>query len=478
MRLSVVLAVACLGCAGLAFAQNSQASIKQSTNIPAQALGSALQTLARERKFQIVYVWDELRSLSTLGAVGEFSSQEALAELLKGSGFTYKYLDEKTVTIVPLATQPAKEEKKESAGGKIGALTDAEPEVQETQSPSLRDRFRVAQSDAAGSVKESPGRSTTLEEVVVTAQKKEESALSVPMALTVLSGEQLSRSQLRQFDDYVGKVPGLTLINFGAIGTQLILRGLSAGANAVNSQVATYIDETPYTAVGGLSGATFLAPNLDTYDMGRIEVLKGPQGTLYGANALSGILKFVTNPPDPQAFAAKAEAGVNAVRHGDAGYDLHAMLNVPLSDRTALRMVGYQNSYGGYIDDDLRSKNDINGSRVTGGRAALLFAPTEDLSVRLNAVYQRRTWDDWSNIDVNPETLVPTYGELIKRGTISQPGHNNTQLYNATINWNLGSASLVSSTSYANFELREWQDLANQLGEIVSGIVGFPSGLA
>src|SRR6185437_13516567 len=126
---------------------------------------------------------------------------------------------------------------------------------------------------------------------------REEPLRDVPMSLTALTGEQLARSQSFRLEDFVGKVPGLTMINNGSNGGQLVIRGLTTGSTAVNGTVATYIDETPYTTVGPWVGTPGYMPNIDTFDMQRIEVLRGPQGTLYGANALGGLIKYVTNAP-------------------------------------------------------------------------------------------------------------------------------------------------------------------------------------
>ena len=124
-------------------------------------------------------------------------------------------------------------------------------------------------------------RGAALEEVVVTAQKLRERTLDVPMSLTALSGDQLAAAQQYRFEDFEGRVPGLSLIGVGGFGSQLVLRGLTTGTYTVNSSVATYVDETPYTANGSAGLSASIAPNLDAFDMQRVEVLRGPQGTLY-----------------------------------------------------------------------------------------------------------------------------------------------------------------------------------------------------
>lgn len=320
------------------------------------------------------------------------------------------------------------------------------------------------------------GSSEALREVVVTAEKYSERLQDVPMAVTALSGEALERTQSFRFEDYVGNVPGLTLVANNSIGSQLVIRGITSGVNAVNAGVATYIDETPYTLVGPVGNYGF-APNLDTFDMQRIEVLKGPQGTLYGASALAGLLKFVTNAPDPSGFAAKVETGVSSVDNGGIGSEVHGMVNIPLGSEAALRMVGYDNYYPGFINDPSRGLSDINSSRYAGGRASLLYQPAENLSARITALYQERSWNDWNTVDLSPGTLRPLYGKLDHETLIGQPGDTTTELYNLTVNWGLGFGRLLSTTSYAKFRTKFTDDDSTSLGPVLSGAFGAPYGL-
>ena len=315
------------------------------------------------------------------------------------------------------------------------------------------------------------------DEIIVTAQKRNERSLDVPISLTVLSGKDLAATQAYRYEDYVGKVPGLAMIGVGGFGTQLIVRGVTTGTAAVNSSVATYVDETPYTSNGSTGLSAFMAPNLDTYDMQRIEVLRGPQGTLYGANSLGGLFKYVTNAPDTSRFAASADVDVNAVDSGGVGANLHAMLNAPLSGKVALRVVGYYNDYPGFIDDPSRGLTDINKSTTAGGRASLLFQANDDLSIRLNATYQHRTWDDYSNVDVYPVTFKPIFGELISESLVGNPGDATNQIYNATIDWNLDFATLMSSTSYIDYASQAQFDVSGTYGAFLSQILGTPLGV-
>jgi len=318
---------------------------------------------------------------------------------------------------------------------------------------------------------------STLETIIVTAEKRSEALKDVPMSVTSMSGSELTRTESTRFEDYIGKVPGMTLIEVSPAQNQLVLRGITIGSASINSSAATYLDETPYTSEGPFANSG-ISPNLDTYDLQRVEVLRGPQGTLYGSLALGGLLKYVTNAPDPTHFAASAQTGFSSVGHGGEGYNLHAMVNLPLADHAALRVVGYDSYYPGYIDDPSRGLTDINGSHVVGGRVSLLYAPTETFSVRFNVLYQRISAGGNNYEDVYPGTLAPIHGNLTQERLVSQPSETENELYNTTVNWDLGFGKLLSSTSYARTPFSEKVDLSGVYAPIVSSIFGAPFGAA
>src|SRR5215469_17647648 len=132
----------------------------------------------------------------------------------------------------------------------------------------------------------------TAQELVVTAEKREQNLKDVPQSVTALGGQKLEEMRLATFEDYIATVPGMNLIQSQPGQGRLVLRGINAGG--VSATIGTYVDETPYGSVTGLANGAALAPDLDSFDMQRIEVLRGPQGTLYGASSLGGLLKFVT----------------------------------------------------------------------------------------------------------------------------------------------------------------------------------------
>jgi outer membrane receptor protein involved in Fe transport len=419
---------------------------------PNTPLDEALIRWGAETGVQVMMSADTVAKEKTKGVRGTQSASHALAALLQDSGLSYT-VEGSTVHVVP---------------AHITDQTESKPASSSDSPKKAKVGDGSTQTDA---------RRKDIEEVIVTAQKRDERLQDVPMSLTALSGDTLEQTHSFQFEDYVGTVPGLSLIATNARINQLVIRGISTGSGGVNGSVATYIDETPYGAVGPIAVPSSSAPNLDTFDMQRIEVLRGPQGTLYGANALGGLFKYVTNAPDLMKLTAKLAAGMSSVANGGPGYDVHGMVNVPLGDTAAVRLVGYTNRYPGFIDDPSRNASGVNASRFSGGRASVQWSPVNTLTVRLNALFQDRKWEDYPNEDVNPTTLTPIYGNYKQVNLINQPGNDKTQIYNATVNWDFGFAKLVSATSYAR---NQWQihavDYSKQFGVFLDALPGSPYG--
>src|SRR3954470_8778097 len=258
------------------------------------------------------------------------------------------------------------------------------------------------------------------EQIVITAQKRPQVLLDVPQSITVVSGKTLEAQHANSFQDYLKLVPGLQLDQSTQGQGRLILRGVNTGG--VASAVGVYVDETPFGSSSGLVNGAVLAGDFDTFDVNRIEVLRGPQGTLYGASSLSGVLRFVTNPPSTDRFAARGRVGIESVKDGDLGYLGNLMVNVPIGQAIAFRASGSYRKDGGFIDSpgttnpDLfgfpitsDSARNINGSKSYGGRASLLFKPSPALSIRLSAIAQNIKADAASLIEADPVTLRPLH---------------------------------------------------------------------
>jgi iron complex outermembrane recepter protein len=197
------------------------------------------------------------------------------------------------------------------------------------------------------------GEPAGLEEIVVTAEKRTEDLQKVPISLQVLSGEKLEQMQVSDFDDFAKLLPSMSFRSNGPSQTQLFFRGISSSNGTVQLHAGflpssgLYLDDLPVTTIGG-------ALDVHMYDMARIEALAGPQGTLYGASSLSGTLRLITNKPDPSGFAAGYDVKADQWKHGAPGGEFEGFVNIPLSDHAAIRLVGYYEHVGGYINNVFR----------------------------------------------------------------------------------------------------------------------------
>ncbi|HVI97562.1 MAG TPA: TonB-dependent receptor [Sphingomonas sp.] len=306
---------------------------------------------------------------------------------------------------------------------------------------------QAAPADASDTSQEA----ATPADIIVTAQKRSQTLIDVPQSVSVVSAATLEQQHATNFSDYLKDVPNLQLVQGTPGQGRLVLRGVNTGG--VASTVAVYVDETPFGSSTGLANAAELAGDFDTFDIARIEVLRGPQGTLYGASSLGGLLKFVTNEPTTDRVEGKALGGVEFTDGGDASYRGAAMINLPITNTLAFRASGSYRKQGGYIDSigtaGSRVDRNINDLKNYGGRASLLWKPDSRLSVRLSALLQNLDVDGApSFVEADPATLKPLYGGLTMSEYVPSFSNVKYRLYNGTIDYDFGFATLTSATSY------------------------------
>lgn len=318
--------------------------------------------------------------------------------------------------------------------------------------------------------------------IVVTAQKREQALAEIPQSISVVGGDQLERQQATSFVDYAALIPGLSLQQLNPGQTRIVLRGINTGG--ASPTAAVYVDETPFGPSTGQSNGAVLAGDIDTFDIERVEVLRGPQGTLYGANSLGGLLKFVTVVPKLGVTEGRAQTGAEITKGGDPSWNANGVVNVPLGNKIALRVSGYYRSVGGFIDTVGIAREDANDYLSYGGRASLLFQPTDNFSVRLSAIAQNIRSNSRATFDADPVTLDPlaidpnTGAATDSRFTRSEfyPERNDVdyRLYNGTVSWDLGRVSLTSVTSYGQLTQNETYDASYQVGGLADSIYGTP----
>jgi outer membrane receptor protein involved in Fe transport len=238
---------------------------------------------------------------------------------------------------------------------------------------------------------------SSVQEVIVTAEKKEQRLKDVPAPVSVLDADNLAQTNQTHLSDYFDVIPGLYATPDQFNRSILSIRGVSPVGEVPT--VGILIDEVPF----GLSSSqqTGFVPNIDPGDLERIEVLRGPQGTLYGADAMGGLVKYVTRDPTTSGFFGRFEAGASEVSHGsDPGHVFRASANIPLSSNFAIRLSGYTQQDPGYINNPVLHQNGINQTQSYGGRLAALWKPSDDMSLKFTALYQDAKSHGISEADV------------------------------------------------------------------------------
>ena len=327
---------------------------------------------------------------------------------------------------------------------------------------------------------------TFTEVITVTAQKREEALEDVPLSVTVVSGELLEQQRVDGgFEDLVPLVPGLSVTNNSLGVSRITLRGINTGG--VASTIGVYVGDTPFGSSSGLANAAILSAEFDTFDLARVEVLRGPQGTLYGASSLAGVLKYVPNPPSAAGFEGRLVGSVETVEDGDVGYSLTGLVNVPLGEKAAFRASGYYRFDDGFVDsvgdnpipsltdpannvfDGTLVDENLDSVERFGGRFGLLIEPSERFSINLGAYLQSIENDGDSIIDGDAESLRPLRDGPVQSRYSPEFDDIEYQLYSAAMDWDLGVVALQSITSYGTLEHELRPDLA-----IATNLTGGP----
>ncbi len=316
-----------------------------------------------------------------------------------------------------------------------------------------------------------------LGEVMVTATKRGLlSAQDVPFSLNVQSEEDLKRLNTTDIEDLSRNVAGLSIQNLGPGQSVVNVRGISSGQivrdqPGVKEQVGIYLDETPVSL-------SLFTPDLDLFDVRRVETLRGPQGTLFGAGSIGGAVRYITNQPLLNVSESKFEVDLNTVDGGSSGGDFKMAVNVPLGDDIAFRGVAYGTQYNGFIDalrEDGGTDEDVNDGVRYGGRFALLFKPTETISVTPRIVYQNVELDGFNREEIfntfaNPHSTTRpavTLGERQQFLLLDEAFEDETLILDTVVKWELEDMFDVNySVSYTNRDILVSRDASALAGSV------------
>jgi outer membrane receptor protein involved in Fe transport len=342
-----------------------------------------------------------------------------------------------------------------------GGLSQAAAETSEANSP-------LGSPPAASSRDDQSTPARSLEEVVVTAQKRNERAQDVPTSLVVLPADELLRRGATALVDYASEVPGLSLIGASTPGEgQLVLRGIATGGSS-HPLVGIYLDEVPFTPSSpnsdtqstSFGGSTAFDPDLGEIE--RIEVLKGPQSTLYGAATMGGLVKFVTKQPSLNDFEARAHVDGSIVDGGGSGYGVRGSVSIPVvMDTLGIRATGFYRHDPGYVDNVFKGITNINEDHVEGARVSARAKFSDNLEMTLSGLVQHTSSNGPNLVYVDPKTLQPSLGGLTYSSPISQPADIKNYSLNFTTTLTMHFATLTNVAGYAESTIDSTEDVSS-----------------
>ncbi len=332
------------------------------------------------------------------------------------------------------------------------------------------------QEPAAGTQQSNP-------DIVVTATLREQRLIEVPFSVNAQTETDIQRSAAATLEDLSRNVAGLAVQNLGPGQSQVAIRGVSAGQivrdqPGVKEQVGVYLDDS-------VISLSLFTPDLDLFDLNRVETLRGPQGTLFGSGSVGGTVRYITNQPRIGVVEGQVEANINLVDGDDLGGALRGAINLPLGDSAAIRAVAYHTEYGGFINARREGgaiEEDINDGHRTGGRIAIRFQPSDRIAITPRFVYQEIETNGFNrqevyNLYANPfNTTRPavTFREREQFLLLDERFKDETMLADLTATFGLGRVDLTSITTYINRDILVSRD-ASALTGSVSVDLGFPA---
>lgn len=389
-------------------------------------LGASVDALAEQAGAQLVYSYDLAHEAGVQPVIGRYTLREALDEMFRGTSFSAGLTEDGVVTISFKKT--AKPEGKVPNKSLFARLAASVPS------------FVLAATAANAQDGIDEAKENDQDTIVVTALKRQTDLLDTPLAVSAFRGSDLERIGANGLGDFIQFAPGVSFEQSGQGEQSIFIRGLASTFG--NTPVGYYLDEVPFVTL--LAAVT---PDVRAFDLERVEVLRGPQGTLYGASSLGGTIRILTNDPVHNEFQAKGDFSYSDTKGGESNYGLKGAVNIPLiEDKLSLRLVGTQEEFGGWIElgDFLGGleEEDHNNFDVWTTRAKLRYTPSDDVDIvlgywRYDASSPGSDFADETGLN---SPLVLGGG----RTTIDRK----YDIYSGEITVDLGFAEVTSSTSY------------------------------
>jgi len=405
---------------------------------PSEASHSLLE-FGRQASIQILFASEKVKGFTTNTVRGDYEPLEAIRLLLSGTGLS---VSEKANGV--LVVEPTKEKRVSPRITKEGDTANRDVALAEVDHPQVD---QGKNSDSATVNKESQTsdkgskQGLQIEEIVVTALKRATNLQDTPLAITAVTGNTLTAMGVTDIGSLNRVSPGLIVTESSLSGSRLTLRNIRAAGEAT---VGLYYDDTSVVGSAGVtSDAGGTTPAIRLFDIDRVEVLRGPQGTLYGSSSMAGTVRLIFAKPKLDETEATVTGEGTDVARGGAGYQTQAMVNVPIiDDELALRAVGFYQYAPGYVDDLTLHRNGVNEHTTEGGRLTVRAQPVNGLTIDGLAVFQnvRGALDDYFLAD----------GAYNQNYEALQPVRDDFQLFSGTLNWDVGPVRLTGIVSHTH----------------------------
>jgi len=414
----------------------------KSFDIGASDAAHSLIDFGRQASVQIVFASEKVKGFTTNAVHGSYEPIQAIRLLLSGTGLS---VSEKESGV--LVVEPTKEKRASSGVGRESTTSDRDVALAEAAHP------QAFNESPAGKAPDAVPQADTdkISEIVVTALKRSETLQTAPLAISAVSGNTLEEMGIHSSQDLASIAPGLVITENPLGGARITIRNIRSPGEAT---VGLYYDETPLISGPGVendSGSS--APAVSLFDVERVEVLRGPQGTLYGSGSEAGTVRLIFEKPKLGVTEGVVDVQGTGINAGGAGGQGQFMVNVPLIDNLlAVRATGFYSYVGGYIDNPDLHLSDVNTQRTEGGRLLVRYQPLDALTIDAMAVLQNKSgWvNDWS---LNAGPYVENYATR-------QPMTDNLRLYSGTLKWNVGFADLTVVGSHSERDLAYQYDVA------------------
>lgn len=403
----------------------------RSFNIPSQPASAGIQSFGRQAGVQVLSARRDIVDKRTNAVRGRMEVAEALRQLLGGTGLTARPTGPSTYTVLRAGLMASASYMQDASGASAAPAARAETES-----------------------------SSGDEDIIVTAQKRPETTFEVPIAISVKGGEEIRKRNAQTITDLQYTVPGLSISEFGPGSQRIQFRGVSSGSGL--AQIGIYMDEIPLNTEQPDQG-----PDTRLIDIARVELLRGPQGTLYGQGAMGGTIRYITNDPDPSQASGSALGEVSAIDGGGMDWRGEGVVNVPVvEDRVAVRVAGGYTRLSGWIDNVTTGEERINRGKSYLVRGKLLAKLNEDLTATFMASHQKFSAGANNVADDNQEVEIA--GPTLESVRIN--------LFSGVLKYDLGPVTLVSATSWQDRKGVQIADATSSLAPIVELIQGLVPG--